>query len=122
MLFEIAGKVYEINDTFLFIVGGIIGVFTLLFVIWGLGSFFASMPILAEPASIDAPSVEQQPIPKEAQVVLNSNPKATAEDLCSFDGRGRLAGKIANKFDCRSTENLKIITLKASTVYCCVVP
>ena len=62
------------------------------------------------------------PIPKEALMVISSNPDATDVEICDFNGHGRIALLINNKFNCRKTEDLKIITLKDRKIYCCVTP
>lgn len=127
MLFEIGGKVYEINDTFLYVLGGIALVCILGLGVWGISGLVTQIPLIAEPSpvGVDAEQnigTQSAFTPKEVEEVLEDNPKAGAEELCHFNGRGRLAGKIANKFDCRSTESLKILTIEASTIYCCVAP
>ena len=61
-------------------------------------------------------------LPKMVVNVLNKNPNATDGEICYFGGHGRVANVYKSTFNCRKTENLKIITLKDRVIYCCVTP
>lgn len=61
-------------------------------------------------------------LPYEVQDVLKDNDNPTNDEICYFNGRGRVANSIGDKFDCRKTEDLKIITIKNKNIFCCVTP
>ncbi len=128
MLLEIKGKIHEVPNLFLFFVAVLVlvGLFYGLYALAG-HLFLAQQPIVAEPGDLSSPTGAvaanaSSTLPIEVRKTLADQPEATAAQLCSFDGRGRVANAVGVGFDCRKTEHLKILLIHDKKIFCCVVP
>ncbi|MEM4756202.1 MAG: hypothetical protein QW594_03650 [Candidatus Woesearchaeota archaeon] len=143
MLIEFRGKIYEISPFVLYFLIAVVGILVLgllSYGLYGLSTFFYSSPssgILAHPSALGSSdqtlpfdatdssfvsSVSQ--FPQEVQQVLATHDPShlNAELVCSFEGKGRVASRIGDGFDCRKTENLKMFVIHNIHYHCCVVP